>query len=187
MKALRSLKAIITALKNKFELMGYNEYTIEEYFRKSGYRVGKNNRIYIRSFGTEPYLVKIGNHCTITAGVKLITHDGGAWVFRQEIPDLNVFGRIEIKDNCFIGIGSIILPNVRIGPNSVVGAGAVVTKDVAPNTVVAGVPAHVICSTEEYKEKCIKKWKSFDLKGDRGTWEKQLREYFWGNLKEGHR
>ena len=162
----------------------YNEYTVEEYFRKKGYYVGENNRIYIRDFGSEPYLVKIGNHCTITSGVSFVTHDGAAWIFREEIPGLNVFGKIEIKDNCFIGINSIILPDVTIGPNSVVGAGAVVTKDVPPNTVVAGVPARRICSVEEYKEKCIKRWKALNLQGPRETWEKQLIEHFWKNKKK---
>ena len=104
-------------------------------------------------------------------------------MFREEIPDLNVFGKIEIKDNCFIGINSIIMPNVTIGPNAVVGAGAVVTKDVPANTVVAGVPARVICSADEYKEKCIRRWRELNLKGSRKMWEKQLMEYFWGRNK----
>jgi acetyltransferase-like isoleucine patch superfamily enzyme len=167
----------------KIRLAGYNEFTIENYFRKKGYFIGKNNRIYIRSFGTEPYLIKIGDHCTITTGVVFITHDGGAWVFRREMPELNVFGKIEIKDNCFIGINSIILPNVTIGPNSVVGAGSVVTKDVPPNSVVAGVPAKFICSVEEYKERCLKKWSCLELKGPREEWREQLIYFFWSGEK----
>lgn len=102
-------------------------------------------------------------------------------MFRDEIPNLNIFGKIEIKDKCFIGINSIILPNVTIGPNSVIGAGSVVTKDVPPNTVVAGVPAKVICSLEHYKEKCIGKWEALNLKGDREEWKEQLIKYFWEN------
>lgn len=51
---------------------------------------------------------------------------------------------VEIGDNCFIGVGAVILPNVRIGSNAVVGANAVVTRDVPPNTVVAGSPAVVV-------------------------------------------
>lgn len=183
LKIVNKFRYIVRCISHKIEMRKYNEYTIEEYFRRKGYYVGKNNRIYIRDFGSEPYLIKIGNHCTITAGVAFITHDGGAWVFREEIPKLNVFGKIEIKDNCFIGVKSIILPNITIGPNSVVGAGSVVTKDVSPNTVVAGIPAKTICSVEEYKEKCIKKWRLLDLKGHRETWRKQLLEYFWGETK----
>jgi len=171
---------IIEKIRDKIEILKSNEFTIENYFRRKGMKIGKGNRIYIRYFGTEPYLIRIGNHCTITDGVKLITHDGAAWVFRQEMPELNVFGMIDIKDNCFIGMGSIIMPNVTIGPNSVVGAGAVVTRDVPPNTVVVGVPAQAVCSLAEYKEKCIKRWNSLGLNGQRHTWKGQLVKHFWG-------
>lgn len=177
------INEIIKEFRNRVQLIQYNPFTIEKYFQRKGYAVGNNNRIFIQKLGGEPYLVKIGNHCTITEGVKFITHDGGAWVFREEISDLNVFGKIEIKDNCFIGVNSIILPNVRIGPDSVVGAGSVVTKDVPANTVVAGIPAQKLCSIEEYKEKCVKRWKALNLQGPRETWEKQLKDYFWNNKK----
>lgn len=53
-------------------------------------------------------------------------------------------GKILIKKDAWIGAGAIILPNITIGEGSVVGAGAVVTKDVSPYTVVAGVPAKII-------------------------------------------
>lgn len=51
---------------------------------------------------------------------------------------------IWIEDNVWIGGGAIVMPGVRIGMNSVVGAGAIVTKDVPPNVVVAGNPARII-------------------------------------------
>ena len=51
---------------------------------------------------------------------------------------------VTIGDNCWIGAGAIICPNVKIGDNVVVGAGSVVVKDVESNTVVAGNPAKVI-------------------------------------------
>lgn len=56
------------------------------------------------------------------------------------------FDCIEIMDNVFIGSGSIILPNVRIGPDAVIAAGSVVNKDVPPDSVYAGVPAKRIGS-----------------------------------------
>lgn len=62
-------------------------------------------------------------------------------------------GQITVGDNCFIGQRAIILQNVKIGNNCIIGAGAVVTKDVPDNSVVAGCPAKVICTVEEYIER----------------------------------
>ena len=56
-------------------------------------------------------------------------------------------------DNVFIGCNSTILNNVRIGPNAIIAAGSVVTKDVPPNSVVAGVPARVIATFDDYINK----------------------------------
>lgn len=53
-------------------------------------------------------------------------------------------GPIIIKRNAWIGAGATILPGVTIGENAVVAAGAIVSRDVPPNTVVAGIPAKVI-------------------------------------------
>ena len=54
------------------------------------------------------------------------------------------FKKVIIEDGCDIGIGAIILPGVKIGAGAIIGAGAVVTKDIAPYSVVAGVPSKVI-------------------------------------------
>lgn len=126
--------------------------------RRLGVSVGKEVRFIGLNpnggqFGSEPYLIEIGDHVTITANVQFVNHDGGMWVFRQQYPSLNRFGKIKIGDNCFIGYGSIIMPGVTIGSNCVIGAGSVVNKDIADNIVAAGVPARKICSTEEYFEK----------------------------------
>lgn len=51
---------------------------------------------------------------------------------------------VVVKRNAWIGAGAIILPGVTVGENAVVAAGSVVNKDVAANTVVAGVPAKVV-------------------------------------------
>ena len=149
---------LIRNIVRRFRLLRYNDFTIAEYFRLQGAKIGNNCRIFIRSLGSEPFLVRIGDHCTIAPNVAFVTHDGGTWVFTEEIPGLQKFGPIEILDNCFIGYGAIIMPNVQIGPNAIVAAGAVVTKSVPANTVVGGYPARPLCTLDQYKQKAIQNW-----------------------------
>lgn len=106
-------------------------------------------------FGSEPYLISIGNNVRITSGVRFITHDGGVWTLRKArgLKNIDVFGPISVGDNSTIGWNAIIMPGVTIGKNCVVGAGAVVTHNVAENSIVAGVPAKVIETLDEYYDK----------------------------------
>jgi acetyltransferase-like isoleucine patch superfamily enzyme len=157
---IRTIASIIRSLRSRIAVARYDDFTVAEYLRQQGTRIGENCRIMIRSFGPEPYLIRIGNHCTIAPSVAFSTHDGGGWIFSDEMPSLQEFGRIDILDNCFIGMRAVVLPGVRIGPNSVVGAGAVVTKDVPPGMVVAGCPAVPICTIEEYRAKLIRSWEA---------------------------
>jgi len=117
------------------------------------------------NFGSEPYLISIGERVTISARVSFVNHDGGTWVFRRQPRYANVikFGRITVLENCFIGFGATILPGVIIGPNAVVAAGSVVTQNVPANSVVGGVPARVLMSVEEYAEKCLADNPSYDV------------------------
>ncbi len=107
-------------------------------------------------FGTEPYLVEIGDHVRVNYGVKFVTHDGGAWVIRNlynGYNDVDLFGKIVVKNNVHIGTDAIIMPGVTIGNNCIVGCGAIVTKDVPDNSIVAGIPAKIIETIDEYKTK----------------------------------
>src|SRR5690554_6087907 len=86
-------------------------YTPEVYAVKEGVKIGDNCYIATRAFGSEPYLIEIGNHVQITSGVKFFTH-GGGWVFREEFPDLDTFGKIKIGNNVYIGNNALIMPGV---------------------------------------------------------------------------
>lgn len=121
--------------------------------------MGKNCEIYPDvEFGSEPYLIKIGDNVRITNGVRFVTHDGGVWVLRNMgLNNIDIFGRITIGNNVHIGWNAIIMPNVKIGNNCIIGAGAVVTRDIPDNSVAVGVPAHVVESIEEYKSKALEK------------------------------
>jgi len=151
-------RIIISKLKKSYVLNKYNDFTIAEYFRSQGAKIGHNNRLEVQSLGPEPYLISIGNHCTVAGNVSFVTHDGGVWVFSEEIPDLQKFGPITIHDNCFIGMNSIIMGNVTIGPNAIVGAGSIVTRDVPENSIVAGNPARPVSTLDAYREKVVKIW-----------------------------
>jgi acetyltransferase-like isoleucine patch superfamily enzyme len=166
-------KTLVHRIARSIALERYNDFTIAEYFRKQGAHVGENNRIEVRSLGPEPYLVRIGNHCTIGPNVGFICHDGATWLFTEEFPSLQKFGTIEIKDNCFIGINATIMGNVKIGPNAIVGACSVVTKNVPANSVVAGNPARVVETVAEYREKVLR------------TWEKQRPQDYFEGLEDG--
>lgn len=121
--------------------------------RKQGVKVGENCRFFSTNFSTEPYLIEIGNHVTITEGVQFVTHDGGVWVFRESNPDIELFGNIEIGNNVFIGLNSIILFNTVVGNNCIIAAGSIVKGNFSDNSIIAGVPAKVIGSINDYFEK----------------------------------
>jgi acetyltransferase-like isoleucine patch superfamily enzyme len=158
MAVLKLVQGLYRRVRQSLELRKYTPYTIAEYFRKQGAQIGEGCFIVPTSLGTEPYLIRIGNHVAIAAEVSFATHDGAVWVFRDQVPDLQVFGPIVIEDNCIIGLRSVIFPNVRIGRNSVVGAGSLVISDVPPNSIVLGVPARAFGSLEKYREKCLERW-----------------------------
>lgn len=126
------------------------------YARYIGIKYGSNCRIASKNWSSEPYLIELGDHVHITYGVNFITHDGAVWAYRQEIPDFDVFGKIKIGDNTYIGSNATIMPGVTIGKNCIIGAGSLVTKSIPDNCVVAGVPARFITSIEQLKDKLIK-------------------------------
>ena len=122
-----------------------------ENLKRKGLELGKNVEI-IDTFFFDPshcFLISIGDNCTICPNVRLIAHDAST----KKILGFTKIGMINIKENCFIGDSVIVLPNVTIGPNSIIGAGSVVTKDVPPNMIATGNPAKVISSVSDYIKK----------------------------------
>jgi maltose O-acetyltransferase len=115
---------------------------------------GKGNPCELLSIGKETLItgglhvdlgapVRIGDWVRIGHDVSLltITHDVGPAWFRA---GTSCFGEIVIEDGCWLASRCTILPNVVIGAGSIVAAGSVVTRNVPPHTLVAGVPSRVI-------------------------------------------
>lgn len=93
--------------------------------------------------------IRIGNEVTIARGARFISHDASTW----RAIGITRVGIIEIGDRSFIGAYSIVMPNVRIGSDVVIGSGSVVTRSVQDGLVVAGNPARQICTTAQLHEK----------------------------------
>ena len=134
--------------------------TYVNYLKKIGMDIGERVVIYdprsVCIDETRPYLVRIGNDVKITRGVTILTH-GYDWSVLAGVYNrvLGSAGSVSISDNVFIGMNATILKGVSIGANVIVGANSLVNKNVPDNCVVAGNPARVICSIEEYYEKRI--------------------------------
>lgn len=158
------------------------------YLRSLGARIGEQCEILTSadSFGSEPWLIELGSRVTISQGVVFITHDGASRLFRHQLPGSapwgNRFGSIRIYDNSFVGANATLLPNIEIGPNSIVGAGSLVNHTVAAETVVAGVPARVICTLAEYIERY--KAKAIPITATtRQDLRQELTQRFWGERR----
>ena len=124
----------------------------ENYLRKKGVKIGDNPNIYSDISTTESYLITIGNNVTISNGVQLVTHDNSVCKIIENVKD--VFGKITIGDNCFIGAKTTILYGVTLPKNTIVAAGSVVTRSVGEEgKIIGGNPARIIGDTNNFADK----------------------------------
>ena len=138
-----------------------NTYSSEayiNYLRDKGVSIGDNciiwspNNVLIDT--QRPECLHIGNYCKITKDVKILCHDYSMSVARRKFHrHVGVAKTTYIGDNVFIGMGATILMGAHIGNNCIVGAGSVVSGKFGDDVVIAGNPARVICTIEEYYNK----------------------------------
>ena len=96
-----------------------------------------------------PDRVFIEDRATVSARTTILAHDESMAYTGQ---GAEVVGETRIGAGAFVGVHCVILPGVTVGARAVVGAGSVVTRDVPPESVVAGVPAKVIRSKRSSEE-----------------------------------
>lgn len=100
--------------------------------------------------------ITIGEQTTISAGVFILVHDYSIGTAIRSIRPTTpgdmprILSEVKIGNNCFIGARTIILPGTTIGDNTIIGAGSVVKGNIPAGVIVAGNPARVIKTTEEY-------------------------------------
>lgn len=160
MKAISKIKQLL------YKVRYPNRYSSEryvEYLKENGAKIGENTYFFdpINTTVDSKRIsyVQIGRNCCITAGVKLLCHDY-SWTSLIEthnviLPDPGK--EINIGDNVFIGWDALIIGPVTVGSNVIIAANAVVTKDIPDNVVVAGVPAKIISTMDEYYQKKIER------------------------------
>ena len=136
----------------------FYKYRRNKYIRSlvdNGLNLGNNVQI-VSDFFFDPthcFLITIGDDCTICPNVRLITHDASTKTFLG----YTKIGRIRIGKNCFIGDSVIVLPDVEIGNNTIIGAGSIVSRNIPENSVAVGQPAKIIGQTGAYLEKMKKR------------------------------
>lgn len=142
------------------------EYTTEKLV-KMGMKVGKNfgrlNGVILDP--SHCWLIEIGDNVTMAPRVHILCHDAST----KQFLNYTKIGRVTIGNNVFIGAESVVLPGVTIGNNVIIGANSTVTHDIPNNSVVAGSPAKIICTLEEYINKEKERMKESPCYGEEYT------------------
>ena len=113
-------------------------------YRRMGVHIGRGVFVGLDTYldCQFPELITIEDDVTVSFRVTIVVHDDARRLDRIE-PGAGdgTVAPVRLRRGCYLGVGSLVLPGVTVGERAVVAAGAVVTRDVEPETIVAGVPA----------------------------------------------
>lgn len=141
-------------------------------YKRRGLVVGKNfnmqKEVIIDS--SHCWHIKIGNDVTLAPRVHILAHDAST----QHYLDYVRIGKVKIGNRVFVGTSAIILPGVTIGDDVIIGAGSVVSRDIECGKVVAGNPAKVVGTTEDFIEKRQKEMNDCPKFGEEYTIRKNV-------------
>lgn len=147
------------------------EYTTERLI-KMGMKVGKNfGRL--NSVILDPshcWLIEISDNVTMAPRVHVLCHDAST----KQFLNYTKIGRVTIGSNVFIGADTVILPGTTIGDNVIVGANSTITHNIPSNVVVAGSPARILYTLDEYLEKEQLRMKNSPCYGEEFTLRKNV-------------
>ncbi len=114
------------------------------------YKIGNVKHHNTQIDGLIPQMVEIGDDFISAPGSMILAHDASLYNhIRQHRVEKTIIG-----NKVFLGANAIVMPGITVGDGAIIGAGAIVTKDVKAFTVVAGNPARFICDVQDYIEKC---------------------------------
>jgi acetyltransferase-like isoleucine patch superfamily enzyme len=120
----------------------YSQLVSDDFDESCGITIGNNCHFNYNCYLCGTGGLMIGDNCIFGPGVKIIpTNHRFEDIYTNIIEQGHENGMVRIENNVWVGAGAIILPNVRVKAGAIISAGAVVTKDVEENTIVAGVPA----------------------------------------------
>lgn len=163
-----------------------------KFLRDKGIFIGENCRFFDPISNIidiqNPYMITIGNNVKITSKVIILTHDY-SWSVLSNLKGeiLGGVGKVDIGNNVFVGMGTIILKNTEIGDNVIIGAGSIVSGKIESDSVYAGNPARKIMDIEKFYEKrkarqireAMEIVKQIEMREKRRPRKEELLEYFW--------
>ena len=117
-------------------------------YKKMGVKIGANCKIQGEVIIDYSHFwhITIGNDVTLAPRVHILAHDASTVLHTGYAK----IGKVDIEDGVFIGAGTIVLPGVIIGKNSIIGAGSIVVNNIPENTVAVGCPAKVVSTRADY-------------------------------------